>query len=270
MPRLSVVITTKNEEAHIANCIHAFDDYVAKGLCEVIVVDNFSTDKTESIARELGASVISYGPERSAQRNKGWQESSSDYVMILDADMIVPRGTIDEILSLIEERKPSGLYVKENRVGSGIRIRARNFERSFYDATVIDALRVFDKSLLLQVGGYDESFTGPEDWDLDRKILSVSTNVALTKGYLIHNEKNLSLRQLLRKKNYYSHGISLYKKKWGNDEVVRKQLGFAYRYFGVYVENGKWKKILRHPILFTVMFFERICVGIVYLTYSRS
>jgi hypothetical protein len=33
----------------------------------------------------------------------------------------------------------------------------------------------------------------------------------------------------------------------------------------VFVEKGKWKRLLRHPILAAVMYFERIAVGVVYL-----
>ena len=89
---LSAVITTRNEEANIANCIRAFDGFRDK--VEVIVVDNASTDRTKEIAAELGARVFDKGPERSAQRNLGWCEAKAEWVVILDADMIMPRETI--------------------------------------------------------------------------------------------------------------------------------------------------------------------------------
>ena len=44
-----------------------------------------------------------------------------------------------------------------------------------------------------------------------------------------------------------------------------KTLHIVYRYFGVFVENGKWRRLLRHPILAAVMYFERIAVGFTYL-----
>ena len=106
--KLSVVITTRNEEANIANCIHSFDG--CRDDVEVIVVDNSSTDRTKEIASALGAQVLDKGPERCAQRNLGWQSASADWVVILDADMILPRETLDEILSVVAvvdgERRP--------------------------------------------------------------------------------------------------------------------------------------------------------------------
>lgn len=86
--KLSVVITTKNESANIANCIRAFDEF--KDVVEILVIDNASTDDTKALAESLGALVFDKGPERSAQRNLGWQKAASDWVVILDADMILP------------------------------------------------------------------------------------------------------------------------------------------------------------------------------------
>ena len=53
--KLSAVITTRNEESNIANCIRSFDG--RRGDVEVIVVDNSSTDRTKEIAASLGAVV---------------------------------------------------------------------------------------------------------------------------------------------------------------------------------------------------------------------
>ena len=49
---------------------------------------------------------------------------------------------------------------------------------------------------------------------------------------------------------------------------VKKQLGFYYRFFGVFVEKGKWIKLLLHPILTLEMYFLRFLVGINYLLNS--
>jgi hypothetical protein len=46
---------------------------------------------------------------------------------------------------------------------------------------------------------------------------------------------------------------------------VRLQFSPWYRFVGVFVEKGKWKRILRHPILFAGVMFERFAVGLVYV-----
>lgn len=47
----------------------------------------------------------------------------------------------------------------------------RDFERSFYNTACIDAVRFVRKDKFLEIGGFDESLTGPEDWDFDRSFI---------------------------------------------------------------------------------------------------
>lgn len=263
--KLSVVITTRNEAANVANCIRSFDGF--RDDVEIIVVDNRSEDDTKKIAADLGAIVLDKGPERSAQRNLGWRTAQADWVIVLDADMILPPETIDEILGIAGAGAPPAAYwIPEVRTGTGIRTKARNFERSFYDGTCIDALRLFHKSVLERTGGYDENLiAGPEDWELDIRVLATGAACAVLKHHLIHNEKRLSFKRMLEKKAYYSKSMAAYRAKWPNHPALKRQFGLAYRYFGVFVENGKWKRLLRHPILACVMYLERIAVGATYL-----
>ena len=281
--KLSAVITTRNEAANIANCIHAFD--AVRDEVEVIVVDNASTDDTKKIAADLGATVLDKGPERCAQRNLGWQMAKAEWVIVLDADMILPQETIKEMLGIAgrgqdlgrktEDGRPDlaskvssplAYWIPEIRTGSGIRVKARNFERSFYDGTCIDALRLFHKSILEKTGGYDESLiAGGEDWELDIRILETGAKCAILKNHLVHNEKQLTLKRMLEKKAYYSKSMTAYQAKWRGHPALKKQFGLVYRFFGVFVERGKWKRLLRHPVLAFVMYFERMAVGLIYL-----
>ena len=276
--KLSIVITTRNEEANIANCIRAFD--AVRDEVEVIVVDNNSTDATKQIAAELGAKVLDKGPERSAQRNLGWRTATAEWVVVLDADMILPEETIAEILSSAARlesapyqdgrvetpARPLAYWIPEVRTGAGIRVKARNFERSFYDGTCIDALRLFHKSVLEKTGGYDENLiAGPEDWELDIRVLATGAKCAVLKNHLIHNEKQLTLKRMLEKKAYYTKSMATYQAKWKGHPALRKQFGLYYRFLGVFIENGKWKKLVKHPILAFVMYFERFAVGLTYL-----
>ena len=266
---LSAVITTRNESANIANCIRAFDGF--RKDVEIIVVDNASTDDTKAIAASFGAKVLDKGPERSAQRNLGWQTAAARWVVILDADMIMPREAIEEMLECASRGDGIAAYwIPEVRTGEGIRVKARNFERSFYDGTCIDALRFFSKEILEKTGGYDESLiAGPEDWELDIRVLETGAKCAVLKNHLIHNEKRLTLKKMLEKKAYYTKSFAAYQAKWKGHPAVKRQFSPWYRFVGVFVEKGKWKRLLRHPILAAVMYLERVAVGIVYLA-NRS
>lgn len=266
-PLLSVVVPTRNEARNIGPCLAAFDEARRDGWCEVIVVDNDSEDDTAALACAAGVRVIHQGPERSAQRNRGWRESAGRYVCFLDADMRMPADTLAEIRTRIcVPEAPDALYIREVRVGRGWWIRVRNFERSFYDGTCIDALRVFRRDLLEKTGGYDPDITGFEDWDLDIQCAEAGARTAITDRALLHDEGEFTWARHLRKKGYYAGFADGYRAKWGpRHPALRRQLGIGYRFFGVFVEHGKWRRALRHPLLMASIYVERVIVGARYL-----
>jgi glycosyltransferase involved in cell wall biosynthesis len=264
---VSVVITTKNEQICIEDCLTSVENQdFPRGEMEIIVIDNNSIDNTKEIARGYTEKVFNIGPERSAQRNFGAKKSSGEYILYLDADMVLSRDVIKDCLEKMKSDKNLvGLYISEKINGQGFWGKVRNFERSFYDGTVIDAVRFVKKGIFLEVGGFDENLTGPEDWDFDKKIRSAG-KVELVKMPIYHNEQNFSLKKYLKRKKYYARDFEKYIAKWGkNDPDIKRQFGFCYRFFGVFTENGKWKILIRHPVLTTGMYFLRFLVGVNYL-----
>ncbi len=263
-PLVSVVITTKNEEKNIANCLQsiAVQSYPRERI-EILVVDNNSTDRTKEIAREYTEHIFNKGPERSAQRNFGIRESRGVYVLYLDADMILSPMVIQDCVARVEsDATVQGLYISEIIMGDSFWCKVRRFERSFYDGTVIDCVRFIRRSAFDVVQGFDESMTGPEDWDFDKKIRNIGA-IALIKTSLYHNEANFNFRIYLRKKAYYSKSFDGYIAKWGKDDSdVRKQLGIRYRFFQVFAENGKWYTFVRHPILGCSVLFLKASLGL--------
>ncbi|MGK0389812.1 MAG: glycosyltransferase involved in cell wall biosynthesis [Maribacter sp.] len=83
MPKISLVIITKNEEEYIRECILSAKDVVD----EIIVLDEFSTDKTKDIVLKLGAAYFSekfrgFGE----QKRRTVELTSHDWILALDAD----------------------------------------------------------------------------------------------------------------------------------------------------------------------------------------
>ena len=264
---ISVIITTKNEEKRLEDCLKSVlgQTFPAKNL-EIIVVDNDSADRTKEIARRYTEKVFDRGPERSAQRNFGAQKATGNYIFYLDADMTLSKNVISECAEKMEnDQNIAGLYIPEIITGKKFWNQVRNFERGLYNGTVVDAVRFVRGDKFLEVGGFDDRLTGPEDWDFDKKIRGVG-KVDIIKNPLFHDETGFNLRKYLEKKIYYARDFEKYVVKWGKkDPDVRKQFGFYYRYIGVFVENGKWKKLLRHPILASGMYFLRFLVGVKYI-----
>ena len=270
---ISVIITTKNEEKNIENCLKSIKEQAyPQDQIEIIVVDNDSTDKTKEIASHYTDKVFNKGPERSAQRNFGVEQSTGDYFLYLDADMILNKELIKDCVEFIQNSKLKtqnsdvvALYISEIVMGEKFWSKVRRFERSFYDGTVIDCARFIKKESFQKVGGFDENLTGPEDWDLDKKLRNIG-KVDLIKTPIYHNEAEFEMKKYLDKKGYYAKKFDDYIAKWGKDDVdIKKQFGIYYRFLGVFIEDGKWKKIIIHPILTFGMYFLRGLVGIKFL-----
>ena len=104
-PLVSIVITTKNEEQNIENCLLSIKEQTYSNI-EIILVDNNSKDKTIEIALNFTRKIFNKGLERSAQRNYGMNIiARGKYVMFLDADMILGPKTIEACVSMIEKGK---------------------------------------------------------------------------------------------------------------------------------------------------------------------
>lgn len=269
-PVISVIITSRNEEKHIENCLESIKNqsYPLEKL-EICVVDNNSIDKTKEIAYKYTDKVFNIGPERSAQRNFGVHQTTGEYFLYLDADMILAKDIISCCVEKCIKENYGMLYIPEKIIGKGFLIKVRNFEREFYNSTVIDCARFLRRDIFLSVGGFDETLTGPEDWDLDRKIAEKERSSTIHIP-LYHDEGEFNLKKYLQKKMYYYNGFDKYIKKWGKDDpIVKLQLGFWYRYFRVFTEKEKWKKLLIHPSLTLGMYMLRILVGLHYLNPSK-
>jgi len=291
--KVSVVVTTKNEEKNIENCLKSIQLQTWTNI-EIIVVDNNSSDKTKDLSRNYTELVFDKGPERSAQRNHGLIDIATGvYGMFIDADMILTPNLIETCVNEFLSNKPIALHIEEIVLGKGKLAKIRRFERSFYSGTCIDGVRFFRLADFRLINGFDASLPpGPEDWDLDMRFLEngklglvgagsirnweMSTFIS-SKGVhvkprfagVFHNEDEQSLGVYLSKKAYYSGSMDAYKRKWNESPKVKKQLGLKYRYFSVFVENGKWKKLVRHPALATGMYVLRFLVGARYLIETK-
>lgn len=265
---VSVVIPTRNEEKNIKACLESVKSQTfSPDQIEIIVVDNNSTDMTKEIARMYTTKVYNMGPERSSQRNYGAKKAIGKYYLYLDADMMLSPTLLAEAVKMMDRDKTLvALYIPEIVTGENWFSKIRRFERSFYNATAIDCVRFVRMSAFEKIGGFDTKLTGPEDWDFTKKIAALGT-LGITKSPKYHNESDISIMTYVKKKSYYIRSLNTYISKWGSDDPdIKKQVGIWYRFFWVFVEKGKWKKVVRAPHLFIGVIVLRILIGGAYIT----
>lgn len=95
---LSVVILAKNEEKMIDECLASIE-----WADETVLIDDESSDKTVEIGKKFGAKVFTHKlKDFSDQRNFGFRQTSSDWILYLDADERVTSDLAEEIKTVIK------------------------------------------------------------------------------------------------------------------------------------------------------------------------
>lgn len=106
---ITAIVLTKNEGKNIAKCLATL-----RFCNEVIVVDEYSTDKTVEIARRYGARIFQrhLKEDFAAQRNFGLSKVKGDWVLFVDSDERVTAALAAEIKKQTAGAPPVGFYIK--------------------------------------------------------------------------------------------------------------------------------------------------------------
>jgi len=208
MTIVTAVVPTKDSGRTIAACLESLRRQTQPGV-QIVVVDNASTDDTVELARSRADVVIHGGPERSAQRNHGWLSTADPYVVFVDSDMVlepdVLRHAVDQLASA---PAMGGVVIPEHAFGVGFFSRCRALEKALYLGDErVEALRVVRREVLHEVGGFDESLTAFEDWELHDRITHAGYGIGRTAAAIWHDEGRITLGTLFAKKRYYGRWL---------------------------------------------------------------
>lgn len=108
MIKLSVVIITFNEERNIRRCL----DSVASIADDIVVIDSFSTDRTEEICKEKGVRFIQHIFEgHIEQKNFAITQANNPYILSIDADEALSEDLIQSIRAIKENWQYDGYWV---------------------------------------------------------------------------------------------------------------------------------------------------------------
>ena len=178
MTQISVVIITFNEERNIERCILSVKNVAD----EIIVVDAFSTDKTEEICKKHNVNFVQRKFDGySNQKNFANSLTSNPFILSLDADEELSNELIDSILKIKMNPKFDVFYFnrKSNYCGKWIKHGGWYPDSQF---------RLFDKSKVK----WNKSIVH------ERIEYDKNTSVGFLKGDLLHytiatNEEHLKV-----------------------------------------------------------------------------
>lgn len=117
MPKLAVIILTKNEEANIEAAMEsaAFAD-------EILVIDSGSTDRTQELAEKQGAKFITHPMDEegfAGQRNFALTQTEAKWIFYLDADERIVETSVAKIKEIVETDEPMAYSVERKNIVMG-------------------------------------------------------------------------------------------------------------------------------------------------------
>ena len=116
---ISVIVITKNEEAHIFDCLES-----VKWADEIIVVDNFSDDKTFEICKKFTSLVYLHDWQGfGIQKNRALSYATGEWVFSIDADERVDADLKNAILEAVYKNENCAYKVKRLNFFSGKAMR---------------------------------------------------------------------------------------------------------------------------------------------------
>ena len=100
---ISIIIPTLNSETDLYETLGSLFEGIENDLIrELIISDGGSTDKTKSIAYEVGAVLIEGSSSRGLQISRGVEKSRGDWILILHADTSLSLGWSVNLLQNID------------------------------------------------------------------------------------------------------------------------------------------------------------------------
>jgi GT2 family glycosyltransferase len=184
-PRVSVVVTLFNYEAYVEQCLASvLAAAPPPGGSEIVVVDDASTDASATVVERLMAAATipltlvrkTLNTGLADARNIGVEIARGSRVFILDADNWI----LPSCLRLLDAALPEGdaaaygliARYDQDTGGSPGLLSALDWDVGrLVEAPYVDAMALFDRRILLELGGYavdliDHGWFGWEDYDL--------------------------------------------------------------------------------------------------------
>jgi glycosyltransferase involved in cell wall biosynthesis len=192
-PVVSVVIPVWNEGAHLARTLYTLSRLKPSVPTEIIVVNNNSTDNTQSILDECGARSI-FEPRQGVgyARQSGLEAARGEYILTGDGDTLYPEGWVDALVSRLAQPNTAAVWAQHSFIPSRLTARPqyalyeilkqlwyrlRNRTRPHLNA--MGANLGFYRDLASLVGGYDVRVRSGEDGRLALALADFGDIVAV-------------------------------------------------------------------------------------------
>jgi glycosyltransferase involved in cell wall biosynthesis len=270
--KVTVIVPTYNSARTLAVCLKSIA-HQTYPFIEIIIVDNYSEDKTIQIARKFKTKILRHKSERSKAKNLGAREAQGRFLLFLDSDMELSPNVIKECVSACRKSRVDAVVIPEEPFGESFLAFYRKIGKNFLrQETCFELPRFFKKRTFLRLEGFDETLTCGEDFDLYQRYREHGYRTTKIKSLIKHHETDLSLTKMVIKAHHYGRTLPFL--------ISKKPLKTLERYAAFQknqLKNLRWEKIKPAQLLgfFTLRLIEIIAyltglfVGTIFFTQKR-
>jgi GT2 family glycosyltransferase len=277
-PLLSVIIVTWNVQDLLRDCLRSLAEDNIPAWAEVFVVDSASSDGSAGMVRDefpwvrLIASEINLGFSRG--NNRALRVAEGEYVLLLNPDTIVHRGTVRAMLDFAQSHPSVGVVGPKQYGGSGLiqyeaAVDFPNIWNVLCDWTMLS--RIFPKSKLFC--GRKMGYWGHED---DREVPAIAGSAMLIRSSVLREvglldgtmfmAEDMDLCQRIRKAGwsvFYLGSSSIV--HYGGESLKRdgnpgRQLKIAFQSFWLYLRKHRGK-VYAAAMTFTMFLWSLLALA---------
>ena len=213
--KVDVVIPCFNDGAFLFEAIESLGPDRVAGQGVIIVNDGSTDQRTLDVLEALRARgfrvIDTANSGLSAARNTGWRASTATYVLFLDADNRLVPGFLERAAKVLD-RDGIVAVVFGDREEFGLRQGVvEQAPPTLLEELVgnrIDACAVVRRTVLQDIGGYDEAMRdGYEDWELWLRLMIA--------GHIFHHVPGVAFQYRVREGSLVSRAV---------DERIRERI----------------------------------------------
>lgn len=263
---IGIIVTTYNSSSYINRLLRSIEMQSRDDL-HVIFADDGSTDNTVELLEKFKSSFITCDvlalphQERGLARKAAIErakELNVEYMMILDADMVIETNTINECMAVMTcDPHIGALVLKETPVSqfSNPMTKIKIFERTVInnskrtlDVNSIEAARFWRSEAYKKSGGINEKQIAFEETQPTIRYIEMGGLIIKHTGHgVLHDEKKVTLKNILSKKKYH---FKMMDKTFKTEENgLLKAFKRWYFFRPVMYRKVNLKLYVKHPLL---------------------
>ena len=223
MRKISVVLTTKNEENRIGELLKSFTDQEKP--YEVIIVDSDSTDRTREIVEEFSRKnknikLFNHPGTRAESMNYGIKQATGDAVAFIGGDDVADKNWIREIRKGLDNAD-----ILTGKLVSKGEERIKNLQnvKLFHKGTNISypgTNTIYKKEILDHLGGFDPWFSSAEDLEINLRAVDAGHSIKFHENAKVYYRPRNTPLAFIKQSFWYGYGRKLIGLKHG--QVLEK------------------------------------------------